>query len=92
MSFEGKIERSAVRPRDFRADVAFDVVVRSGSRDVDARIVNMSGQGFRIRSSRPLEAGCEVALQVAELPPVKAVIRWARGFEAGGVFLEAMAL
>jgi hypothetical protein len=33
-----------------------------------------------------------VTLKVAKLPPVGAVIRWVRGDECGGAFLESVIL
>lgn len=92
MKFEGKFDARELLPRAVRTDVVFDVRVHCKAGEFDARIVNLSGRGFRIRSSEPLEVGWQVALKVAKLPPIMAVIRWACGHEAGGVFLEAVAL
>lgn len=92
MKFEGRFEGCELHRRPARTDVAFDVLVHCAAGDLDAQIVNLSGSGFRLRSSTPLEVGAEVALEVAKLPPVKAVVRWARGCEAGGVFLDAVTL
>jgi hypothetical protein len=57
-----------------------------------ARVTNLSSSGFRLRSDRALEPGWEVTLKVPKRSHVKCVIRWAAGKEAGGVFLEAIAL
>ena len=59
---------------------------------IDAEILNVSGMGFRLRLATEVEPGEEVTLEVHKLEPVKAVIRWVRGDECGGVFLEAVAL
>ena len=38
------------------------------------------------------EPGTEITIEVDRRDPVKALIRWSSGDEAGGVFLEAIAL
>jgi hypothetical protein len=79
-------------PRDARADAEFDVRVHCAVGDIDAQIVNLSSDGFRLRSADPLEVGWVVSLEAAKTDPVKAVICWACGLDAGGVFAEPVAL
>lgn len=55
-------------------------------------ITNVSRDGFRLMSRSELEVGSEVLLRVAKMEPVRVLIRWTRGHEAGGVFLEPVAL
>ena len=55
-------------------------------------ITDVSRDGFRLMSRCELEVGSEVLLRVAKMEPVKALIRWTRGYEAGGVFLEPVSL
>jgi hypothetical protein len=45
-----------------------------------------------LQSRSELEIGSEVSLRVAKLDPVRALIRWTCGHEAGGVFLDPVAL
>ena len=59
---------------------------------VDVTIADVSRDGFRLESRCELEVGSDILLQVAKLEPVKASIRWTCGYEAGGVFLEPVAL
>jgi hypothetical protein len=59
---------------------------------LDVTILDVSCSGFRLQSRCELERGAEVILQVAKSPPVRAVIRWTCGHEAGGVFLDPVAL
>lgn len=92
MKFEGKLEGRAVPQRAPRTDVTFDVLVHCMAGDLGGEIVNLSGSGFRLRSSKPLEVGWVVGLKVEKMPPIKAVVRWVHGIEAGGVFLEPPAL
>jgi hypothetical protein len=79
-------------PRDPRVEVDFDVRVRCDAGDIDAQIVNLSSDGFRLLSANPLEVGWEVTLEAARQFPVKALICWACGNESGGVFAEPVAL
>ena len=79
-------------PRATRWRVRRDVLVQWASREVEAEIVNMSRNGFRLRSRAPLEAGCEVILQASTNLPIRAFVRWANGENAGGVFVEPAAL
>ena len=68
------------------------VLVEDDGCALDVVILDVSRDGFRLESQSELEVGSEVLLQVAKLAPVKAVIRWTCGHEAGGVFLEPVAL
>ena len=55
-------------------------------------ITDISRDGFRLMSRCELEVGSEVLLRVAKMEPVRALIRWTRGYEAGGIFLEPVSL
>lgn len=79
-------------PRDPRTDVEYDVRVHCDGGDIDAQLVNLSADGFRLRSADPLQVGWEVTLEAGKYEQVKAVICWACGLEAGGVFAEPVAL
>jgi len=60
--------------------------------EIDAQIVNLSSDGFRLQTTGSLQVGWEVTLEAAKQFPVKALICWACGQEAGGVFAEPVAL
>jgi len=92
MKFEGQLEGRELAPRAARTDVCFEVLVKCPAGDFQARIVNLSARGFRLRSSQALEPGWEVTLEVGKLPPVSALVRWAAGLEAGGVFANPVTL
>jgi hypothetical protein len=92
MKFEGHLEGRELEPRGARIAVRYDALVRCEAGDVEAQILNISGSGFRVRASQALEPGWDVYVKVAKHPPVKATIRWSSGLEAGGVFLESVAL
>jgi hypothetical protein len=92
MKHEGKFEGREYLPRDVRTDVRYDSLVRFDWGAVEAMILNVSSNGFRLHTAEALEPGKQITLEVDKLEPVKGVIRWARGQESGGVFLEAIAL
>lgn len=68
------------------------VLVEEDGCVLDVIITDVSREGFRLESQSELEVGAEVWLRVARREPVRAVIRWTRGAEAGGVFLEPVSL
>jgi hypothetical protein len=92
MKHEAILAEQEWLPRDPRVDVDYDVRVHTDGGEIDAQIVNLSSDGFRLHSANPLEVGWEVTLEAAKQFPVKALICWACGLEAGGVFAEAVAL
>ena len=79
-------------PRDPRVDVEFDVRVHCEAGDIEAHLVNLSSDGFRLHTSNPVQVGWEVTLEAAKNFPVRALICWACGNESGGVFSEPVAL
>ena len=79
-------------PRDPRVDVDFDVRVHSDTGAIEAQILNLSADGFRLYSARPITAGSEVTLEAAQEFPVRALICWASGLESGGVFADPITL
>ena len=92
MKYEGKLEGREFPPRATRVTVRFDARVRFGTDAVEAQVLNVSSEGFRLRSAVEFEPGAEVMLEAQRLHPVRAVIRWVEGYECGGVFAEAVAL
>lgn len=77
------------RKRAARVDVRYNAVLTEpdGCR-VNVVIVDLSGQGFRLQSEAELVSGEEVTIRAGKAAPVRARIQWARGLEAGGIFLE----
>ncbi|MFL6765663.1 MAG: PilZ domain-containing protein [Sphingomicrobium sp.] len=92
MKHEAILEGYDLLPRDPRVEAEFPVRVHTQAGDIDAQIVNLSSDGFRLRSENPLQVGWVVTLEAAKQFPVKALICWACGTEAGGVFAEPVAL
>jgi hypothetical protein len=92
MKHEGRLEGREWHPRDVRSEADCDILVHCEDGDLAARIVNLSNEGFRLHSADRLQPGWEVTLEAAGHDPVKALICWACGEEAGGVFAEPVAL
>ncbi len=81
------------RPRAARVRIRLDAVLTEPDGCcIDVVITNLSKDGFRLQSRAELVSGEEVELQVHKRPPVRGRIQWTRRFEAGGVFLEPVAL
>ena len=81
------------RKRSARIRLRCDAVLtESDGCQVAVVITDVSKDGFRLQSRAELASGDEVELQVAKAAPVRARIQWTRGFEAGGTFLEPVAL
>ena len=59
---------------------------------VNVLIVDVSQHGFRVQSHAELEPGSEVLLQMLKAPAVRGQIRWTCGHQAGGIFLDPIAL
>ena len=79
-------------PRDPRVDVDYDVCVQCEAGEIDARLVNLSSDGFRLHTAGPLQVGWEVTIQAPRHESVKALICWACGLDAGGVLSDPVAL
>ena len=86
------LEGRELLPRSTRIDVSWNVMVKSTHGNIPAEVLNVSAGGFRLRTARALEMGAEVALRFAEDAPVKALIQWVAGKEAGGVFVDPVVL
>ena len=81
------------RDRDPRVSVRCNaMLIEHDGCTVDVVIIDVSSTGFRLESLNELVAGEDVLLQSPKQHPVRARIQWTRGFEAGGIFLESVAL
>jgi hypothetical protein len=92
MKHEAILEGRELLSRDTRVDAEFDVRVSCNAGAFGAQVINLSSDGFRLRSEDPLQVGWEVTLEADKHNPVKAVICWACGLDSGGVFAEPVAL
>jgi hypothetical protein len=93
MTRKGESNSGGYLKRDPRIAVRCDaVLIESDGCTLDVVITDVSRDGFKLESRCELEVGAEIMLLVSKLQPVKAMIRWTCGYEAGGVFLEPVAL
>ena len=92
MNFQANMVGREWSDRTTRIDVVYDAVVRCAAGEFCAQVLNVSRSGFRLRSEQPLEEGWEITVEVARVEPLRAVVRWAAGHDAGGVFVEPAAL
>ena len=80
-------------PRRHRIEVAHDAtLVLSDGSEQSVTITDVSSGGFRLHSVATLPIGAHVFLRVPRYGDFPAQIRWALGGDAGGVFLEPVAL
>jgi hypothetical protein len=68
------------------------VLVEEDGCALDVVITDVSRDGVRLESQSELEVGSDVWLHMPKTVPVRGSIRWTCGCEAGGVFLEPVAL
>jgi hypothetical protein len=93
MEKNARLKSGGYVTRDPRVAVRCEAVLIEGDGcSLDVVITDVSRDGFKLESRSELEVGAEVMLLVSKLAPVKAVVRWTCGHEAGGVFLEPVAL
>jgi hypothetical protein len=71
-----------------RDEVDFGTTMRrSGGRDLDARVVNLSSHGFMVRTEGALEIGDLVTIALPIVGETAAKIVWALGGRVGGQFV-----
>jgi hypothetical protein len=93
MTADSKQGAGGYRDRSPRIAINCTAVLTEGDGcELDVVILDVSRAGFRLQSRSELEVGSEVLLSAAKLEPVRALIRWTCGHEAGGVFLDPVAL
>lgn len=68
------------------------VLVDSDGGELSVEVIDLSSGGFRLRAGEALVAGEQVRLRVERYGDFPAIIRWVRGGEAGGVFLQPITL
>ena len=88
-----KLNAEGYRPRDARIALRCEaMLIEEDGCALEVVITDVSRDGFRLESRGELEVGADVILLVPKMAPIKGTIRWTCGFEAGGVFLEPVAL
>jgi hypothetical protein len=77
------------RSRPTRVEVDFPAtLVASDGCEAEVTVLDLSTDGFRIRFVETVLPGEQVSLRAGKHGDLAAEIRWVRGSEAGGVFLE----
>lgn len=86
MSKRGQLRSPRVRT-SFEA-----VLIDSDAGEIPVTITDLSSGGFRLRADEQLMVGEQVRLRVPRYGDFPAKIQWVDGNEAGGRFLEPVAL
>jgi len=90
---KAKVKQSGYLSREPRVAVRYDaVLIEADGCELQVVITEVSRDGFRLESHSELEIGAGVQIRVGKRAPVRALIRWTRGLEAGGVFLDPVEL
>lgn len=77
------------RGRDRRVAVTMPgTLVEADGCAIDVDVLDVSSSGFRVETNAELVIGETVELRMARSQPLRAVICWTRGEEAGGIFLD----
>lgn len=81
------------RRRAARQPVELDVTMRElGATGVDARVLNISEQGFMAESEGRFEVGSRVWLILPGRERANAVVKWTAGDKIGAEFAEPISL
>lgn len=69
-----------------RVTTAARAIVRSGGRATAAELCDISSFGARVRTRRALKPESPAVIDLPDLPPIRAYVRWSDGCESGMVF------
>lgn len=78
--------------RPLRLNVAVPLTLRSLSGPIAAVTQNISQQGCRVECAMPLALAQPVVVEGAQLPGIRAKVRWRRGNDCGLVFDDTFSL
>lgn len=82
--------RQKLRPNRRRAiprmNVEASAIVRTSGRAFPAVVCDISSLGARVRPNCSLSAGDRAVVELSDLPPINAYVRWSDGGESGLVF------
>ena len=90
-----KIKAGGYVERQPRIDVRYHAeATETDGCELDVEILDVSRDGFRLTSNSRFDTGQEIWLAVSNsgLAPLRGLIKWTCGDEAGGVFLDPVAL
>ena len=69
-----------------RVTTAARAIVRSGGRAAAAELCDISSFGARVKTRRGLKPDSPAVIDLPDLPPIRAFVRWNDGCESGMVF------
>lgn len=77
------------RGRERRVAVALPAtLIEADGCAIEVDVLDVSSSGFRVATNAELVIGETVELRMARSHPLRAIICWTRGEEAGGTFLD----
>lgn len=86
-------DRSDERRRTSRQEVALGATVRElGSNGVEAKVLNISANGFMAATETQFEVGSRVWLMLPGRERANAIVRWTAGDKIGAEFAEPVEL
>jgi hypothetical protein len=68
------------------------VLVDSDGGEMPVEVADLSSAGFRLHAEEALVVGEKIRLRVPRYGDFPAQIKWVKGHEAGGLFLERVVL
>lgn len=75
------------RPKRLSVEFAAIMTASDGHQST-VTVRDLSAAGFRIVGDDELFVGERIKLQVEKESPVSAIVKWTRGSEAGGLFVD----
>ena len=86
-------DRSDERRRSVRLPIALEAKMRElGSNGVEAKILNISANGFMAATETQFEVGSRVWLMLPGRERANAIVRWTAGDKIGAEFAEPVEL
>ena len=68
------------------------MLVDSDGGELPVEVIDLSGGGFRLRTTEPLVVGEQVRIRGARYGDFSAQVQWVDGHQAGGRFLAPVSL
>lgn len=89
----GQTADAADRRRNQRLPIELEATVRElGANGIEARVLNISEQGFMAQTEGAFEVGSRVWLMLPGRGRANAVVRWIAGDKLGAEFAEPISL
>jgi hypothetical protein len=69
-----------------RVSIEASAVLRTGGRTCRATVTDISSFGARVRTGSKLQTGARAVVELSDLPPINAHVRWSEDTDSGLVF------